>query len=105
MEEQKVNGGWSKASIVLGVIAMIFALLPLVSAWFMFLTFLNYFMVPIGVICGIVAIVKRQNLKKSIIGIVLCVLAIVMPFILAEYYLASAAESAGNMLDAFGAMQ
>ena len=104
MEEQKVNGGWSKASVVLGVIAMIFALLPLVSAWFMFLTFLNYFMVPIGVICGIVAIVKHQNLKKSIIGMVLCVLAIVMPFILAEYYLAGAAESVGNMLDAFDVM-
>ena len=98
---QKVGGGWCKASMVFGVLTMVFALLPLLSAWFMFLTAFNYVLAPIGVICGIVAIVKSQNLVKSIIGLVLCILALCMPLILAEFYLESSIESVGNMLEMF----
>lgn len=99
MEKQKVNGGWCKASVVIGVIAMVLTLLPLASAWFMILTSVNYVLVPIGVICGIVAIVKSQNLIVAIVGLVLCILALFMPYFLSDYYLASAAESVGNMVD------
>lgn len=99
--DQKVGGGWSKASMVFGVMTMIFALLPLLSAWFMFLTAFNYLLASIGVICGVVAIVRSQNLVKSIIGLVLCVLAFCMPLILAEAYLESSVESVGNMLELF----
>lgn len=100
--ENKKNEGLCKASMVLGVIAMVFALLPLLSAWLMFLSSINYLLVPAGVICGIIALVKGQNTVKSIIGIVLCALAIILPFVLAEYYLASAADSVGDMLDMIG---
>lgn len=100
--ENKKNGGLCKASIVLGVIAMVFALLPLLSAWLMFLSTINYLLVPAGVVCGIIALVKGQNTVKSIVGIVLSALAIILPFVLAEYYLASAADSVGNMLDMMG---
>ena len=100
--ENKKNDGLCKASMVLGVIAMVFALLPLLSAWLVFLSTINYLLVTIGISCGIVALVKGQNTVKSIIGIVLSALAIILPFVLAEYYLASAADSVGNMLDMIG---
>ena len=100
--ENKKNDGLCKASMVLGVIAMVFALLPLLSAWLVFLSSINYLLVPAGVICGIIALVKGQNTVKSIIGIVLSALAIILPFVLAEYYLASAADSVGDMLDMIG---
>lgn len=96
------NCGLCKASIVLGVIAIVISLTPLVSAWLMFLSGFNYLLVPAGVICGIVALVKGQDNIKSIVGIVLNVLAVVLPFILAEYYLSSAADSVGNMMDVLG---
>lgn len=96
---QKVAGGWCKASLVFGVIAMVFALLPLLSAWFMILTSLNYLIVPVGIICGIVAIIKSQNLVKSIVGLVLCLLAICLPLLLAEYYLESTVDSIDGMFD------
>ncbi|MBP3317940.1 MAG: hypothetical protein J6L01_05560 [Alistipes sp.] len=99
MEKQNVQMGWCKASMTLGVIATILSLLPLLSAWFMFLTTINYLLAPIGIICGVVAIVKSQNLTKSIIGLVLCVLALCIPFLLSDYYLESAADSVDNMLD------
>lgn len=102
--EEKKSGGWSKASMVLGIISIIFALLPLLSAWFMFLTAINYVLTPIGVICGIVSIVKSQNISKSVIGLVLCVLAFCAPIFLAELYLESAVETTVNTLDAVGTL-
>ena len=99
MENQTNNGGWCKAALALGIISMVFGLLPLLSAWLMILTTLNYVLAPAGIICGIVALVKSQNMAKSIIGLVLCVLAFCAPFLLAEFYVASAADSVGNILD------
>ena len=100
--ENKKNGGLCKASLVLGVIAIVFALLPLLNVWFVFLGTINYLLVPAGIICGAIALVKGQNTVKSIVGIVLSLLAISLPLILAEYYLESAADSVGDMLDLLG---
>lgn len=100
--ENKKNGGLCKASVVLGVIALVISLTPLLSAWFVFLSGFNYLLVPAGIICGVIALVKGQNTVKSIVGIVLSILAIALPLILAEYYLESAADSVGDMLDLFG---
>ena len=97
MENKKKSGGLCKASVVLGVITVVLALLPLVSAWFMFLTTFNYLLAPIGVLCAVVAIVKSQNLVKSIVGLLFCVLAFCIPYLLAEYYLESTMESVGNV--------
>ena len=99
MEKQKTNDGWSKATMVLGIISVIFAILPLISAWFMFLTAINYLLSPIGIICGVIAIIKSQNVTKSIVGLVLCILAICAPLFLAEYYLDSTVDSVSNILD------
>lgn len=86
----------------MGIISVVFALLPLVSAWFMLLTTVNYVLAPVGIICGVVALIKSQNLVKSIVGLVLCVVAISLPFLMAELYLESAAESVGNAMDMLG---
>lgn len=86
----------------MGIISVVFALLPLVSAWFMLLTTVNYVLAPVGIICGVVALIKSQNLVKSIVGLVLCVVAISLPFLMAELYLDSAAESVGNAMDMLG---
>ena len=97
-----LKGNWNVpvlVALVFGVIAMVFALLPLLSAWFMILTSLNYLIVPVGIICGIVAIIKSQNLVKSIVGLVLCLLAICLPLLLAEYYLESTVDSLDGMFD------
>ena len=99
MEKQKQNGGLSNASMMIGIIAMLFALSPLISAWFMIITWINYLLVPVSIICGVAAIVKSQNLIKSIIGILLSILAICIPLILAEYFLENAVEAAGSTLD------
>jgi hypothetical protein len=99
METQKVSGGFSKAAMIFGIISVVFALLPMLSAWFMFLTGLNYVLASIGILCGVLAIVKSQNLVKSIVGVVLCVLALCTPWFLAEYYLESTLETAGNILN------
>jgi hypothetical protein len=104
MENEK-KSSLCKASVVIGVIATAFALLPLLSAWLMFLSTINYLLVPAGIICGIIALVKGQDTVKAIVGIVLSVLAITLPLVLAEYYLASAADSVGNMLDIIGELQ
>ena len=98
MENQQKKGAWSKASKVLGIISIIFALLPLASAWCMILTAFNYVLAPIGILCGIVALCKSQNSTTAIIGIVLCALAIFAPYLLAEYYVESAASSIGNLM-------
>ena len=87
METQKVSSGFSKAAMVFGIITMGFALLPMLSAWLIFLTFINYLLAPIGFICGIIAIVKSQNLTKSIIGMILCALATCSPWLFAGLYL------------------
>ena len=49
-------------------------------------------------LCGIVALCKSQNSTTAIIGIVLCALAIFAPYLLAEYYVESAASSIGNLM-------
>ena len=105
MENKKKSGGWCKASMVLGVITVIFALLPLASAWFLFLTTFNYLLAPIGVLCGIVAIVKSQNSVKSIVGLLLCVLALCIPYFFADYYLESTLESVGNITNMIDNLQ
>ena len=98
--EEKKNGGWCKATMVLGIITFVFALLPLLSAWLLFLTPFNWILAPIGIVCGIVSIVKSQNMSKSVIGLVLCVLALLAPILFAESYATSAIKTTVNTVDA-----
>lgn len=81
MEKQEVKSGMSTASLVLGIVAMVFALLPALSVWFVFLQPINYVVIILGVIFGIIALVKKQPMVKSIVGLGLCVLAFLTPII------------------------
>lgn len=110
MEKQKVAAGWCKAAVACGVLATIIALLPLLSGWCMILLFANWVLVPLGVVFAIVAIVKKQSLVKTIVGLVLCAFAAAAPWILKEPYakaaaksVENAAETVGNMVKATGA--
>ena len=81
MENQKIGSGWCKASIAFGVIAMIFALLPLISKWCLLFLSFNYVVAPVGIIFGVIALVKSQSLPKSIAGLVLCIGSLCAPFL------------------------
>lgn len=102
--ENKQKCGLCKASIILGIIAIVIALLPLLSGWLLFVTIFNYLVVPAGVICGVIAVIKSQYKVKAIIGIALCVLAFFLPNMLAEAYVESAAESVSNAVGALDSM-
>ena len=105
MENQTVvKKGWVKASMVFAIIALVFALLPLVSAWFMFFTVFNFFIAPLSIIFGVIAILKKQNLTKSIIAMAIAVVALFTPRILVEQYAKSAEESAENLFSAAGSL-
>ena len=100
MENQNVKGGWSKATLVFGIIAMVMVILPLISGWFVFLMPVNWcIIIPAGVICAVVALIKKQNLVKTIIGVALCVLAWFMPDMLVEQYAESLAGSVQNAVE------
>lgn len=105
MENQTVvKKGWVKASMVFAIIALVFALLPLVSAWFMFFTVFNFFIAPLSIIFGVIAILKKQNLTKSIIAMAIAIVALFTPRILVEQYAKSAEESAENLFSAAGSV-
>lgn len=98
-QKSNANQGLCKTCMTLGVIAVIVALLPLLSGWLMFVSLINWLLVPIGILCGIIGLVKSQNTTKCIIGILLNVLAVVLPIVLAEQYMGSALDSAGNAFE------
>ena len=77
-ERQKANSGLSTTSLVLGIISIVISIIPIVN-------YLIYLLAPVGLICGIIAIIQSQNLTKSIIGIILCLVSIVAPIILGGF--------------------
>ncbi len=77
-ERQKANSGLSTTSLVLGIISILISIIPIVN-------YLIYVLAPIGLICGIIAIIKGQSLAKSIIGIILCLVSIVAPIVLGGF--------------------
>ena len=89
-ERQKANSGLSTTSLVLGIISIVISIIPIVN-------YLTYLLAPIGLICGIVAIIKSQSIAKSFIGILLCLISIVAPIILGGFII----EYLLDMLDLF----
>lgn len=78
MKTQK--GGWGTAAFVFTIIAIIFAALPLLSPWLLMLAPLTYPCSLLGIILGIVAIIKHQ--KKGVISVIISVIAILLPSII-----------------------
>lgn len=77
-ERQKANSGLSTTSLVLGIISIVISIIPIVN-------YLIYVLAPVGLICGIIAIIKGQSLPKSIIGIILCLVSVVAPIVLGGF--------------------
>jgi FtsH-binding integral membrane protein len=77
---ENANGKLGKASLVLGIIAIVFTLLPLLSVWFLVISsWLVWLLAVVGLILAIIAVVKNQ--KNSIAGIAACVISIVLYFV------------------------
>lgn len=98
--EQVKKSGLVKAGKVLGILGLIFALLPLVSGWFILLTWLAYLLGLIGLILAIIALVKKYN--GAIVAIVLTIASIIAPICLREVYAKKALESAANAVENAG---
>ena len=77
-ERQKANSGLSTTSLVMGIISIVISIIPVVN-------YLIYLLAPIGLICGIIAIIQSQSLTKSIIGIILCLVSVVAPIVLGGF--------------------
>ena len=97
MSNQNQSTGLAKAGRVLGIIGLVFALLPLASGWFVFLSWLGYVLGFIGLICSIIAYVKKQ--RGAIIALVLSLASLITPYALAEVYLEKSLESVSNVMD------
>ena len=93
-ETQKNPNKLGKCSFVFGIIAVIFALLPYLSTWFLIISWLSYLFGIIGLILGVIAAVKKQ--KKAITGIILCIVACVGYYFIvnSEYIVEQAAKDA-----------
>lgn len=89
-ERQKANSGLSTTALVLGIISIVISIIPIVN-------YLIYLLAPIGLICGIIALIQSQSVAKSIIGILLCLISIVAPIILGGFII----EYLLDMLDLF----
>lgn len=88
-----------KASMWCSILALVFAALPLVSAWFAVIMWMTWVLAVPAVICAVIAMVKEKNFVKAGIAIAITVLAIFLPRLLAEQYAKSAAKSAKNAVE------
>lgn len=93
--EQKTPG-LVKATLILSILALVFALLPLLSGWFLLLMWLRWVLGIAAIVCGVIAFTKKYEPKKLIISGVLVIAAVVLPSMLAETYAEKALESAAN---------
>lgn len=97
MSNQNQSTGLTKTGRVMGIIGLVFALLPLISGWFLMISWLGYVLGFIGLICSIIALVKKQ--KGAIIALVLSLTSLIAPFALAEVYVEKSLESTSNLLE------
>ena len=106
MEQNQNPGKLGKAAFVLGIIALVFSLSPFLSTWFIILNWLAIPIAGVGIILGVLAVVKKQ--QKAILGLALCVIAaIAYPLVLKTDYIQkktveNAAEVAGAVVNMAG---
>ena len=106
MEQNQNPGKLGKAAFVLGIIALVFSLSPFLSTWFIILNWLAIPIAVVGLILGVIAVVKQQ--QKAILGLVLCIVAAgAYPLVLKTDYVQkktveNAAEVAGAVVNMAG---
>lgn len=92
------------ASLVLGIIAFVFSLLPFLSGWFLALTFLVWILALLAIVFGIIGLCKSQSVGKCVVGLVLSVLSVAVPYIFAETFASNALESVSNAVERVNAL-
>lgn len=99
----------AKASLILGIFAILIGLAPLLSGWFLMFIWLVWILAILSVVFGVIGIVKKKDLAKCIVGIVLSVFAILSPRMFEEQMAENAVESVSNAasfaVDVAGAAQ
>jgi hypothetical protein len=98
--ETKKTPGLVKATLILGILSLVVVLLPLMSAWFWLIWWMRWVFAVPAVICGVLAITKKYDLKKVIIGLAGVVLAFILPSMMKEAYAKAAVETAKNTASA-----
>lgn len=81
MENEKKSTGMATASLVLGIIAAVVGLLPLISGWFLMVSWMAWILALLAIIFGIIALCKKQSVAKPVIGIILGLLGCAAPYI------------------------
>ena len=95
MENQNVTkSGWCKAAMICAIISLVIAVLPVLSVWFNLFVPVTWLTIPLAVLFGIIALVKKQNLKKTVIALVLAIVAWFLPAMILEGKAENAAKEA-----------
>ena len=92
MQEEKAKSGFGTASLVLGIIAISTSFLPIINN-------MSFILGIIGAIMGIVSLIKKSSKGKSLWGIVLCILAIVITLNLQSSWSNSLSDITGESTD------
>ena len=91
----------AKTTLILGIIAFVLSLTPLISGWCLFLMYIVWILAVLAIIFGIIGLVKKQSLAKCIIGMALCIVASFMPRIFAQQFAEKAADTASSAFSMF----
>jgi len=92
MSNEKKGTGMATASLVLGIIAVVLGLLPLLSGWFLVLFWAVWILAILAIVFGIIALCKKQSVVKPVIGMLLSILGCAAPSIFADAYADNAKE-------------
>lgn len=95
MTQVQQKSGWATTTLVLGIVAAVFALLSVITIWLSWMIFLDWVLVPLAVIFGIIALVKKQKLVTTLVGMGLSVVALVFPYIYWACVIGSVASDFG----------
>ena len=84
---EKRSSGMDTTTLIMGICAIVFSLLPLISGWFFALIWCVWIFLILAIIFGIIGLVKKQSVAKCVIGMVLAVLAtFAVPAIFSKVY-------------------
>ena len=100
--ETKKTPGLVTATLVLGILALVFALLPLFSGWFLLLMWLRWILGIAAAVCGVIALAKKYEPKNVYIGFACTLVAWFLPSFLTEAYAKALVKTAENTAQDFG---
>lgn len=78
---KKPGNGMATAALILGILSLVIALMQLVNEFFVLLFPFSWILSALSIVFAIIAVAKG-NYPKSIVSIIISVLAVAMPMIL-----------------------